>query len=87
MAKARFKWNMEGFEAIRRSPEAVAYLRARVDRVAATAGDGFEARVDQAPGRKTLGRATARVIAVSPKARAQNAKRNILVRLIDQLGP
>lgn len=83
----KFKWNMEGFEAIRRSPEAVAYLRERVDRVAEAAGEGYAGRVDQAPGKKTLGRATGRVIAVSPKARAQNAKRNILVRLVDQLGP
>ena len=87
MARTKFKWSMEGFEEIRRRDTTVQYLQGLVDHVAEIAGEGFESRVDQAPGSKTLGRATGRVIAVSPVARARNAKRNILVNLIDELGP
>ena len=88
MGNVKFKFSMAGFEEIRRRPSTVQYLQGLVDHVAELAGEGFESRVDQAPGSaKTDGRATGRVIAVSPKARAQNAKRNILVNLIDELGP
>jgi hypothetical protein len=87
MGKTKFKFSMKGFEELRRRESTVAYLQGLVDRVAGMAGEGYASRVDQAPGGKTLGRATGRVIAVHPKARASNAKHNTLVNLIDELGP
>ena len=86
MAKTKFKWNTAGFEAIRRSPEAVALLESKVDAAASAAGPGYVGSVVQGVGRGTLGRAIGTVFTGDFKAIRDNAKRNTLMRVFDRLG-
>ena len=86
MAKPKFKWNPAGFEAIRRSPEAVALLESKVDAAASAAGDGYVGSVVQGVGRGTLGRAIGTVFTDDFKAIRDNAKNNTLMRVFDRLG-
>ena len=83
---AKFKWNTTGFEAIRRSPEAVRLLESKVDAAASAAGDGYTGSVVQGVGRGTLGRAIGTVFTDDFKAIRDNAKHNTLMRVFDQLG-
>jgi hypothetical protein len=82
----KFKWNTKGFEAIRRSPEAVRLLESKVDSAAAAAGDGYVGSVVQGVGRGTLGRAIGTVFTDDFKAIRDNAKHNTLMRVFDRLG-
>jgi len=86
MAKTKFKWNNAGFEAIRRSPEAVKLLESKVDAAAEAAGDGYVGSVVQGVGRGTLGRANGTVFTGDFKAIRDNAKHNTLMRVFDRLG-
>lgn len=82
----RFKWNPGGFEAIRRSPEAVRLLESKVDAAAAAAGDGYVGSVVQGVGRGTLGRAIGTVFTGDFKAIRDNARNNTLLSVFDRLG-
>lgn len=82
----KFKWNPAGFEAIRRSPEAVALLESNVDAAASAAGRGYVGSVVQGVGRGTLGRAIGTVYTDDFKAILDNARHNTLMRVFDRLG-
>lgn len=82
----RFRWNTAGFEAIRRSPQAVRLLESKVDTAASAAGRGYVGSVVQGVGRGTLGRAIGTVYTDDFKAILDNAKRNTLMRVFDRLG-
>ena len=86
MAKTKFKWNNAGFEAIRRSPEAIQLLESKVDAAASAAGPGYVGSVVQGVGRGTLGRAIGTVFTGDFKAIRDNAKNNTLMRVFDRLG-
>ena len=86
MASTKFKWNTAGFEAIRRSPEAVRLLDSKVDAAASAAGDGYVGSVVQGVGRGTLGRAIGTVFTDDFDAIRDNAKHNTLMRVFDRLG-
>lgn len=86
MARTRIRFRMAGFEEVRRGPEAVALLSRIVNDTAAAAGDGYVGRVDQAPGKKTLGRAVGRVVTGNIEAMLDNRRHNTLIRLFDRLG-
>jgi len=86
MASTKFKWNNAGFEAIRRSPEAVQLLESKVDAAASAAGPGYVGSVVQGVGRGTLGRAIGTVFTGDFKAIRDNAKHNTLMRVFDRLG-
>ena len=82
----KFKWNPAGFEAIRRSPAAVALLESKVDAAASAAGPGYVGSVVQGIGRGTLGRAIGTVYTGTFKAIRDNSKRQTLMRVFDRLG-
>lgn len=86
MAKTKFTWNPAGFEAIRRSPQAVRLLESKVDSAAAAAGPGYVGSVVQGVGRGTLGRAIGTVYTDTFKAIRDNSKRQTLMRVFDRLG-
>ena len=86
MAKTKFRWNTAGFEAIRRSPEAVSLLESKVDAAASAAGPGYVGSVVQGVGRGTLGRAIGTVFTGDFNAIRDNAKHNTLMRVFDRLG-
>lgn len=82
----KFKWKTAGFEAVRRSPQAVALLQSKVSSAASAAGDGYVGSVVQGVGRGTLGRAIGTVFTDDFKAIRDNAKHNTLMRVFDRLG-
>lgn len=86
MAKTKFKWRPAGFEEIRRSPEAVALLEAKVNAAANAAGPGYVGSVVQGVGRGTLGRAIGTVYTDDFKAILDNARKQTLLRVFDRLG-
>jgi hypothetical protein len=86
VASPKFKWNPAGFEAIRRSPEAVDLLEGLVDGAASAAGPGYTGSVVQGVGRGTLGRAIGTVFTDDFKAVRDNAKNQTLLRVFDRLG-
>lgn len=86
MAKPKFVWNNAAFEAIRRSPAAVALLEANVQAAADAAGPGYVGSVVQGVGRGTLGRAIGTVFTDDFKAIRDNARHQTLLRVFDRLG-
>lgn len=90
--RVKFKWNVAGFEEVRRSPEAVALLQSRVDGAAAAAeagarpGASYVGSVVQGVGRGTLGRAIGTVYTDNFEAILDNARSNTLIRVFDRLG-
>ena len=86
MAKTKLVWKQSGFEAIRRSPEAVNLLEGLVDGAASAAGHGYVGSVVQGVGRGTLGRAIGTVFTDDFKAMRDNAKHQTLMRVFDRLG-
>ena len=86
MGKPKFVWNPAGFEAIRRSPEAVELLESKVDAAASAAGDGYVGSVAQGVGRGTLGRAIGTVFTDDFDAIRDNAKNQTLRRVFVRLG-
>lgn len=86
MGKPKFKWNTAGFEAIRRSPQAVNMLESKVQSAASAAGSGYVGSVVQAVGRGTLGRAIGTAYTDDFKAILDNARHQTLLRVFDRLG-
>ena len=86
MARTRFKWRTQGFEEIRRSPEAVRLLENAVESAADAAGPGYVGSVVQGVGRGTLGRAIGTVFTGDFEAIKDNAKHQTLLRVFDRLG-
>lgn len=70
--------NRQALAAILKSPEVLADLRARAERVRNAAGPGFE--MDSRVGRN---RARASVKAESFSARVRNSRENILIRALE----
>lgn len=86
MAKTKFVWNPAGFEAIRRSPQAVALLEAKVRAAASAAGPGYVGSVVQGAGRGTLGRAIGTVYTDDFEAIRDNSRNQTLMRVFNRLG-
>ena len=89
MGKTKFKWRHEGFEEIRRSPEAVALITRLVDSALSACGGeaaGYRGFVNQAPGTKTLGRAIGTVTTWEYRAIRDNSKNQTLMRAFDRFG-
>lgn len=80
------EWNIQGFEQVRRSPEAVRLLESKVDAAASAAGPGYVGSVVQGQGKGTLGRAIGTVYTEEFKAILDNARHNTLMRVFDRLG-
>lgn len=78
MAKVKIKWNLPAFAEIRTLPAAMDLVYESADRIAYACGDGFVAEATETPTR-----ARAAVIAVSPKARRQDAKRNVILSNVE----
>ena len=74
----RIKWNIKGFEELRRAPGVAADIDSRAARVAAAAGDGYESSPYRGSGRHR-----ASVMTKTPKAMVNNAKHNTLLRALD----
>ena len=75
----KIKFNRNAFREIRLLPEVAADVHDRAERVAAAAGEGFDAFPTQAP----RNRARAAVVTTSMKAIRQNARDNTLLRALD----
>jgi hypothetical protein len=82
----KITFNAAGFEAIRRSPAAVALLESKVDAAASAAGPGYVGSVVQGVGRGTLGRAIGTVYTDTFKAILDNSRNQTLLRVFDRLG-
>jgi hypothetical protein len=75
-------WNMKGFHDLRSDPGLVADLEARLERIRAAAGEGFESSSRQGASRPE-GRWRGTVITATPRAMALNARDNTLIRALD----
>ncbi len=88
----KIKFNLKGFEEIRRSPQAVALLEAKVRAAAAAAnssarpGAEYVGSVVQGAGRGTLGRAIGTVFTGNFEAILDNSRKQTLMRAFDRLG-
>lgn len=78
MSKVKIEWRLAGFEEIRRLPAVKANLKSRADRIAAQAGEGYEAFEGEG---KTRSRAS--VVTTSMRAINSNRKNNTLLRSLD----
>lgn len=78
MAKPKIEWNSAGFTEVMRSAGVQRLLKAEADRVARTAGDGYESELGT--GGRTRSRAWAR--AATGKAIRDNAKNATLLRAL-----
>lgn len=74
----RIKWNIKGFEELRRAPGVAADVDSRAARVASAAGDGYESSPYEGKSRHR-----ASVFTQTPRAMVDNAKHNTLLRAID----
>lgn len=79
MAKVRIKYNRAAFNQLRTSAAAQADVAARAERIAAACGEGYEAAITENPRR----RARAAVIAITPEAKADNARNQTLIRNLE----
>lgn len=75
----RIEYRIAAFAEIRTSPEARALVTASAEAVAAAAGEGFEVLPDA----NSPVRAKRLVAAVTPKARAENARNQTLLKSLD----
>lgn len=85
----KFKFRPEGFEEIRRSPEAVALITRLVDGALDACGGedaGYRGFVNQAPGKSTLGRAIGTVTTWDFEAILDNSRHQTLLRAFDRFG-
>lgn len=85
----KFKFRPEGFEEIRRSPQAVALISRLVDGALSACGGeaaGYRGFVNQAPGTKTLGRAIGTVTTWDFEAILDNSRNQTLLKAFDRLG-
>lgn len=76
----QIKYKQGAFRAIRTSPETVAEVNRRAQRVAATAGAGYGIEAGVSGGR---GRARAIVRPMTARAMRDNSRRNTLLRSLD----
>lgn len=74
----RIKWNVKAFRELRLEPDVIADLEDRAERIADSAGDGYEA---SAQAGKNRGRAS--VITGDYAAMRDNAKNQSLLRALD----
>ena len=85
MGKPKFKWNLKGFEELRRNGAAVGRVQEEVDRIlgaiSPTQGD-YKGDVSQGAGRGTLGRAIGHVWTADSKAMVDNARNHTLLRAL-----
>lgn len=82
MAKSvRFKWDIKGFQKLRRSAEVKARLKKEADSVAQSAGDGYEVNVGEG---KTRSRAS--VVTATPEAIRNESKNSSLLRAFSNRG-
>lgn len=85
MGKTKLKFKIDGFEAIRRSPEAVALLEEKTEAWLNAAGGeerGYAAGVVQGEGRGTLGRAIGTVSTRNFDGQLDNARNHTLLRVM-----
>lgn len=75
----RVVFNRAAFRRIRTSPRVVADMARRAEKGAQSAGSGYVAATTSAP----RNRARAAILAVSPEAKADNARNNTLIRALD----
>lgn len=78
MAKVRIEWNHGVFAEIRTLPGVMGILNGHAERIAATAGEGFEARPATATGGRVRGRAS--VLTATPRAMVVQARDHVLER-------
>jgi hypothetical protein len=76
MAKVRIRWNKGCFSELRTLPAVMAELNAHAERIAKTAGRGFEPRPAAKTGGRIRGRAA--VLTATPRAMVVQAKRHVL---------
>lgn len=74
----RINWNMDAFEELRRRPDVAAIVDGAGERIAAAAGNGFEASPHEG---RTRHRCS--VITATPKAMVVNARDNTLLGALD----
>lgn len=77
-----WKLHNRGFVALRNSPEVIADLQSRAERIADSAGEGFETRPAET-NRSVKGRARVAVVTASFKAMHAQATDSALTRAID----
>ena len=82
MAKAKFVWAKDFMKSVRTSPEALGLIEGIAYDIAIDAGPGHEVQSEIQEGGKSRGRARAVVIAATPKANAQNRKRNVMLQAL-----
>lgn len=85
MAKPKFKWNLKGFEKLRRDGSAVDRVQEEIDRILGAIGPTqgeYKGDVSQGQGRGTLGRAIGHVWTADAKAMADNARNHTLLRAL-----
>lgn len=80
--RVRWKLHNAGFTALRNSPEVIADLEKRAERIASAAGDGMETRPAET-GRGRHGRARVAVVTATSDARRRQAKDSALTRSVD----
>ena len=74
----RIKWNIKGFEELRRAPGVAADVDSRASRVAAAAGNGYVASPYEGKSRHR-----ASVFTQTPRAMVDSQKNNTLLRSLD----
>lgn len=79
--KPSFRWNLKGFQQLRRSPEIKARLQRDSEAVAKSAGDGYEVRPGEG---KTRSRSS--VVTASADAMRAESKSNNLLRALQSRG-
>lgn len=85
MAKSRFRPDRQGIGELMRGPEVQKMVRRSGDRIARSAGDGFEADtwISPTPGRSGQPRAVSGIFAQSWRARSRQSRDNVLQRARD----
>lgn len=78
------KWDMQGFRDLRTSDGVMERLDHEAERIAAAAGDGFEAKPPEVTGGRVRGRAA--VVTATPQARVAEATNHNLLRALGGSG-
>ena len=81
MARTRIQWRRGVFAELRTLPATMAEVNNMAGKIAAAAGDGFEARPAERTGGRVRGRAA--VITRTAKAMRKNAKDQTLLKSMD----
>lgn len=80
-AKVLIKWRFPVFREMRTSPEMMAELARRAERIAAAAGPGYEAGAPRVTGGKVRGRVSVKTATTT--ARRREAKDHSLLRALN----